>query len=78
MTAGVGENSATMRARIFADLDNLGIRLDVEKNAVFSREDRFIQSDDSQVKIMIIPTQEEYMIAYDVKEMCDEMGFVHR
>ncbi len=77
MTAGVGENSAMMREKIFADLDNLGIKLNLEKNEVFSREDRFIQADDSQVKIMVIPTQEEYMIAYDIKEMCDEMGFTH-
>jgi acetate kinase len=74
MTAGIGENSAMMREHIFAELDNLGIKLDSEKNAVRSREARFINAEDSAVKIMVIPTQEEYMIAYDIKRMCEEHG----
>lgn len=76
MTAGIGENSAMMREHIFRDLDNLGIKLDLEKNAVRSHEDRFINAEDSNVKILVIPTQEEYMIALQVKQMCEEMHLV--
>ena len=76
MTAGIGENSAMMRERILSDMENLGIKLDLERNAVRSHEDRIISTDDSPVKVLVIPTQEEYMIALQVKEMCEEMGLL--
>ncbi|MDR1658553.1 MAG: acetate kinase [Deltaproteobacteria bacterium] len=62
-TAGVGENSATMRASIVNGLDGLGIKLDGAKNAVRSPEPRVISQEGSPVKIHVIPTNEELAIA---------------
>ncbi|MDR1545997.1 MAG: acetate kinase [Deltaproteobacteria bacterium] len=62
-TAGVGENSATMRASVVAGLDDLGIKLDQAKNAVRSPEPRVVSADDSRVKIHVVPTNEELAIA---------------
>ena len=63
-TAGIGENSASMRARICEGLDYLGVKLDPEKNNVRG-EEAVISADDSKVKVMVIPTNEELMIAQD-------------
>lgn len=63
-TAGVGENDIDMRDIICQDLSNLGIKLDLIKNKVRGKE-TFISTDDSRVKIMLIPTNEELMIARD-------------
>lgn len=68
LTAGVGENCEKMRRMIFSGLQPLGIVLDEEKNRHrgFERE---ISTDDSKVKIIVIPTNEEYMIARDTYEI---------
>ena len=63
-TAGVGENSASMRARICQGLEFLGVKLDPEKNNVRGRE-AIISADDSKVTVWVIPTNEELMIAQD-------------
>lgn len=63
-TAGVGENSGSMRASICKGLEFLGIRLDEEKNNIRGKEAE-ISAADSPVKIYVIPTNEELMIARD-------------
>ena len=63
-TAGVGENDITMREVICHNLGNLGIKLDPLKNKVRGKE-TIISTDDSRVKILLIPTNEELMIARD-------------
>lgn len=63
-TAGVGENSSDMRARIVDGLEYLGAHLDPERNKVRGK-DAFISTDSSKVKLMVIPTNEELMIARD-------------
>lgn len=63
-TAGLGENGIGMREMICADMDFMGIKLDPEKNDVRGK-DRIISSDDSRVKVLLIPTNEELMIARD-------------
>ena len=63
-TAGLGENGIGMREMICADMDFMGIKLDPEKNDVRGK-DRVISSDDSRVKVLLIPTNEELMIARD-------------
>ncbi|MDD2190161.1 MAG: acetate kinase [Eubacteriales bacterium] len=63
-TAGVGENSIDMRDVICNELGNLGIKLDLVKNKVRGKE-TIISRDDSKVKILLIPTNEELMIARD-------------
>ncbi|AOW16634.1 acetate kinase [Polaribacter vadi] len=62
-TAGIGENSAIMRALACENLDFLGIDLDENKNNLRSKDIREIQSNKSKVKILIIPTNEEIEIA---------------
>jgi acetate kinase len=62
-TAGIGENSAEMRKLACENLDFLGIHLDSEKNNMQSKEIREIQSSSSNVKILVIPTNEEIEIA---------------
>ena len=63
-TAGVGENDIGMRDIICNDLGNLGIKLDVVKNRVRGKES-IISRDDSKIKLIMIPTNEELMIARD-------------
>ena len=67
-TAGVGENSPTLRARIVEGLDFLGLKLDPEKNKVRGKE-AIISTDDSPNKILMIPTNEELMIALDTAKL---------
>lgn len=67
-TAGVGENDIAMRNIICNDLGNLGIKLDLVKNKTRGKE-AIISRDDSRVKIILIPTDEELMIARDTLEI---------
>ena len=61
-TAGVGENSDIIREMVLKDLDNLGIILDKEANKVQGKEAE-ISKPESKVKVLVIPTNEELMIA---------------
>ena len=72
LTAGVGENCDKMRRMIFAGLQPLGIKIDLEKNRAGLRGEREISTDDSEVRIVIIPTDEEYMIARDTYKLVKE------
>ena len=72
LTAGVGENCDKMRRMIFAGLQPLGIKIDLEKNRKGLRGEREISMDDSEVRIVIIPTDEEYMIARDTYQLVKE------
>lgn len=71
-TAGVGENAPNMRDLICHDLGNLGIKIDLVKNKVRGKE-TIISRDDSPVKILLIPTNEEYMIARDTEELVEKL-----
>lgn len=71
-TAGVGENSEYMRTQCLAGLEPMGIVLDARKNRIRSGE-RIISEDRSRVKIMVIPTNEELMIARDVEKILDNL-----
>lgn len=62
-TAGVGENSAPFREQVLADMENLGIKIDKERNE--STKEGLISTDDSRVKVYVIPTDEELMIVRD-------------
>jgi acetate kinase len=67
-TAGIGENSVGLRARIASGFEYLGAKLDPEKNNI-SGEEADVSTADSKVKILVIPTNEELMIARDTKEL---------
>ena len=71
LTAGVGENCEKMRRMIFAGMQPLGLILDSAKNRARGGE-REISSERSRVKILVIPTNEEYMIARDTFEIIHE------
>ncbi len=71
-TAGVGENDIIMRELICTELGNLGIKLDPLKNKVKSKE-RIISKEDSRIKLLLIPTNEELMIARDTLSILREM-----
>ncbi len=68
-TAGIGENSSETRSSACEAMDFLGIKLDVSKNEIRSDEIREIQADDSKVKILVIPTNEEAEIAKQAFEL---------
>lgn len=67
-TAGVGENDVTMRELICNEMGNIGIKLDLVKNKVRGKE-TIISMEDSKVKILLIPTNEELMIARDALKL---------
>lgn len=69
-TAGVGENASAMRAMILEGLEAQGIILDEARNLSRGGE-HLISTDDSKVKVIVIPTNEELMIAQDVKELME-------
>lgn len=71
-TAGVGENSAITRKRVLEGLTFLGITLDEEANSVRG-EEIFINGADSKVKVMVVPTNEELMIALDTVELTKDL-----
>ena len=63
-TAGVGENSIDMREKLVEGLEYMGVKIDPEKNNTRGKEAE-VQAADSKVKIFVIPTNEELMIAKD-------------
>ncbi|MFA7634943.1 MAG: acetate kinase, partial [Bacillota bacterium] len=72
-TAGVGENSSTMRKRICDRLQVFGVQLDREKNSARGLE-QIISTPGSRVTVMAIPTNEEIMIARDTAEIVSSLG----
>ena len=67
-TAGVGENQTNRRREICKKLEFLGVKLDESRNEVRG-EEKEISSDDSLIKVYVIPTNEELVIARDTKEL---------
>ena len=63
-TAGVGENSPELREKIATGLDFMGVKIDHTKNMVHG-EEAIVSTDDSRVKVLVIPTNEELVIAQD-------------
>jgi acetate kinase len=70
-TAGTGENSPEVRAAICANLENLGIKLDLTKNAAVRGAEAVISAADSQVKIFVIPANEELVVAREAKRFLE-------
>lgn len=67
-TAGVGENDAGTRMDIASDLEFMGVKMDEDANNVRGKE-AVISAPDSKVKVLLIPTDEELMIAMDTAEL---------
>jgi len=73
-TAGIGERSAEIRELCCRGLDKLGIKIDLEKNKESSTEIREINSPGSEVKILVVPTNEELKIAQETKRVVERYG----
>lgn len=71
-TGGIGENNTRMRQRILCDLENLGVGLDDARNAATRAQEAEIQSATSKIKIFVIPTDEEGLIALDTYTLVTE------
>jgi len=70
-TGGIGENSIIERKALCKDMEFLGIKLDEEKNNIRA-VDRVISADDSRIKVCIIPTDEEFMIAEETLRLVND------
>ncbi len=68
-TAGIGENSVTMRAGVAERLKWMGVEIDPELNKIRSDDPRVISTPDSAITVLVVPTNEELMIALDVEEL---------
>ena len=68
-TAGIGENSVTMRAGVAERLGWMGVKIDPELNKIRSDEPRVISTPDSKIRVLVVPTNEELMIALDVEAL---------
>ena len=72
-TAGIGENNARIRADVCRDMDYLGVKIDEEKNEKARGEIAELSAADSRVKVYLIPTNEELMIAKDTEEIVKKL-----
>lgn len=72
-TAGIGENSSVIRELIISKLDCLGIKIDSTKNQSVNGE-TMISSEDSKVKILVIPTNEELVMANDAEKIVKSLN----
>jgi len=70
-TAGIGENRPEIRAGICAQLDQLGIELDSETNAATKATETVISSARSKVKVLVIPTNEELVVAREARRLLE-------
>lgn len=72
MTGGIGENAAITRAGVCSELEGLGIEIDQEKNNSVRGKEAEISAPASKVKVLVVPTNEELMIALDTEKIVRE------
>ena len=72
-TGGVGENQWSARAAICKDMEYMGLLFDEEKNKNERGREIILSKPESKVTVMVVPTNEEYMIAYDTQEILKSM-----
>ncbi len=73
-TGGIGENADVTRAGVCNGLEFLGLELDENKNKGLRGKEQVISKDDSKAKIMVVPTNEELVIALDTKNIVEELA----
>jgi len=72
-TAGVGENDVNSRKMICSGMEYLGIEIDDEQNRIAKAKDLMISKPSSKVKVMVITTDEEFVIASDTQEIIEKL-----
>jgi acetate kinase len=72
-TAGIGENSDAIRARVCAGLEFLGVELDARKNAVANGKAMLIGRPAARAAVLVVPTDEEKMIALDTLRLISSL-----
>jgi len=72
-TAGLGENSGAIREKICENMDYLGINIDLEINKIRG-EEKVVSTIDSSTKVVVVPTNEELMIARETKEVLESIS----
>jgi len=70
-TAGIGENRPELRDAVCANLDQLGIALEPQANQAARAREAVISAAQSRVKVMVIPTNEELVVAREVKRFLE-------
>ncbi len=71
-TAGIGENSMGLRSAVCKDMEFFGIKINEELNQNTGGKEADISADSAKVRTLVIPTNEEYMIALDTAKFCKE------
>jgi acetate kinase len=71
-TAGIGENRTDIRESVCAGLEDLGIQLDAAANAHISSTERDISASASRVRVLVIPTNEERVVARETRRLIDK------
>lgn len=72
-TGGVGENQTTTREVVMKNFEYMGVKIDAELNAKIRGKECVISTPDSTVKVVVIPTDEELMIATDTREIVEKL-----
>ena len=70
-TGGIGENVSLVRELVCAEMEYMGIEIDKEKNNEIHGDEAVISTPDSKVTVMVVPTDEEFMIASDTMEIAN-------
>lgn len=73
-TGGIGENAYPVREEVCSDLEYMGVELDHEKNKSIFGEEANINKESSKVKVLVVPTNEELVIARDTKHIVEELA----
>ncbi|HDJ33695.1 MAG TPA: acetate kinase [Bacteroidetes bacterium] len=77
-TGGVGENADITRAEVCRDFEYLGLEFDKEKNRDVRGKEQLISTPESKVKVLIVPTNEELVIAQDTEEIVKQLTIMNK
>jgi len=71
---GIGENAPDIREKICEDLDFLGLKIDLKKNSGIRAKEAVISHESSKVRVLVVPTNEELVIAEDTVRIISKMN----
>lgn len=73
-TGGIGENSIALREQVCAGLEELGLRLDTQRNGATKRVEGEISAADSRIKVFVIPANEELIVARETERLVKHLA----